>query len=129
METAHPSPVSLHPPILVLPDVFSPEFCKWLIEQFETRGNEPSGTLRMSEGQMVHDTRGQNKRRRDHHVGDKDLMEAISSRIERRVLPEIERAFHCPIRFVEEFKIVRYDSEPGGFFHPHRDNTSIAALR
>lgn len=125
MEKATPTPAALHPPILVLPDVFSPDFCKWLIEQFETRGNEPSGTLRMSEGQMVHDTSGQNKRRRDHHVVDKDLLDAIGSRIERRVLPEIQRAFHCPIRFVEEFKIVRYDADVGGFFRPHRDNTSV----
>ncbi len=114
-----------HPPILVLPDVFSPDFCKWLIEQFETRGNEPSGTLRMEAGKMVHDTSGDNKRRRDHHVVDNDLLDAIGSRIERRVLPEIQRAFHCPIRYVEEFKIVRYDADPGGFFRPHRDNTSM----
>jgi len=40
------------------------------------------------------------------------------------VLPEIRRAFHCNIRYVEEFKIVRYDADPGGFFRPHRDNTS-----
>lgn len=125
MEKATPVPAALHPPILVLPDVFSPDFCQWLIEQFEARGNEPSGTLRMSEGQMVHDTSGQNKRRRDHHVVDKDLLDAIGSRIERRVLPEIQRAFHCPIRFVEEFKIVRYDADVGGFFRPHRDNTSV----
>lgn len=72
----------------------------------------------MSEGKMVHDTSGQNKRRRDHHVVDKDLMEAIGSRIERRVLPEIQRAFHCPIRFVEEFKIVRYDADVGAFSAP-----------
>lgn len=125
MADAAPFPASLHPPILVLPEVFSPDFCKWLIEQFETRGNEPSGTLRMSEGKMVHDTSGQNKRRRDHHVVDQDLLKAIGSRIERRVLPEIQRAFHCPIRYVEEFKIVRYDADVGGFFRPHRDNTSL----
>lgn len=125
MANVAPFPASLHPPILVLPEVFSPDFCEWLIAQFETRGNEPSGTLRMSEGKMVHDTSGQNKRRRDHHVVDKDLMEAIGSRIERRVLPEIQRAFHCPVRFVEEFKIVRYDADVGGFFRPHRDNTSM----
>ncbi|MDE0780143.1 MAG: 2OG-Fe(II) oxygenase [Alphaproteobacteria bacterium] len=120
-----PFPASLHPPILVLPQVFSPDFCRWLIEEFETRGNEPSGTLRVSEGKMVHDTSGQIKQRRDHHVVDKDLLEAIGSRIERRVLPEMQRAFHCPIRFVEEFKIVRYDADPGGFFRPHRDNTTM----
>ncbi|MBT5944124.1 MAG: redoxin domain-containing protein [Rhodospirillaceae bacterium] len=125
MDAVVPSPASLHPPILVIPEVFSPSFCEWLIEQFETRGNEPSGTLRMEEGKMVHITDGVTKRRRDHHVVDKDLLEAIGSRIERRVLPEIRNAFHSDIRFVEEFKIVRYDADVGGFFRPHRDNTTL----
>ena len=125
MEPPKPFPAPAHPPILVIPEVFSPDFCQWLIEQFETRGNEASGTLRMEEGQMVHITDGETKRRRDHHVVDKDLLEAIGSRIERRVLPEIQNAFHCPVRFVEEFKIVRYDADVGGFFRPHRDNTTI----
>ncbi|MBS29279.1 MAG: peroxiredoxin [Alphaproteobacteria bacterium] len=116
---------SLHPPVLVIPEVFSPDFCKWLIAQFEERGNEASGTLRMREGKMVHITDGETKRRRDHHVVDADLLEAIGSRIERRVLPEIQLAFHCPIRFVEEFKIARYDADVGGFFRPHRDNSTI----
>ena len=56
---------------------------------------------------MVHVTDGETKRQRDHHVIDKDLLEAIGSRIERRVLPEIQNAFHCAVRFVEEFKIMR----------------------
>ena len=125
METPVAFPAPVHPPVLVIPEVFSPSFCKWLIEQFETRGNEPSGTLRMEEGKMVHVTDGETKRRRDHHVVDKDLLEAIGSRIERRVLPEIRNAFHSDIRFVEEFKIVRYDADVGGFFRPHRDNTTL----
>lgn len=125
LETPRPSSPPYHPPLLIIPDVFSREFCDWLIEQFESRGNEPSGTFRMEGGEMVHDTTGQNKRRRDHHVGDRDLLDAIGSRIERRVLPEIRRAFHCPVRYVEEFKIVRYDADVGGFFRPHRDNTTL----
>lgn len=125
MAAPEPYAAPVHPPVLIIPDVFSPDFCKWLIEQFETRGNEASGTLRMEEGKMVHVTDGETKRRRDHHVVDKDLLEAIGSRIERRVLPEIQNAFHCAVRFVEEFKIVRYDADVGGFFRPHRDNTTI----
>ncbi len=121
---AEPFAATRHPPILVIPDVLSPEFCEYLIEQFEVRGNEPSGTYRMADGQMVHDKTGQNKRRRDHHVVDQDLLQAIGGRIERRVLPEIRRAFPCPIKYVEEFKIVSYDADVGGFFRPHRVNTT-----
>lgn len=114
-----------HPPILVIPQALPRDFCDYLIEQFNERGNEASGTLRMSEGKMVHADDSSIKRRRDHHVVDQDLLEQISAYMERRVLPEIHRAFHCPIKFVEEFKIVRYDANPGGYFRPHRDNSTL----
>ena len=113
-----------HPPLLAIPQALPREFCGYLIEQFNERGNEESGTLRMSEGKMVHASDSMVKQRRDHHVVDQDLLEQISGYMERRVLPEIHRAFHCPIKFVEEFKIVRYDADPGGYFRPHRDNTT-----
>lgn len=113
-----------HPPLLVIPQALPRDFCSYLIEQFDKRGSEPSGTLRMTEGKMVHASDSTVKRRRDHHVVDPDLLEQISGYVERRVLPEIHRAFHCPIKFVEEFKIVRYDADPGGYFRPHRDNTT-----
>ena len=119
-----PSNPGFHPPILAIPQALPREFCAYLIEQFESRGNEPSGTLRMSEGKMVHASDTTVKQRRDHHVEDKDLLDQIGDYMERRVIPEIHRAFHCPIKFVEEFKIVRYDAEPGGYFRPHRDNTT-----
>lgn len=119
-----PFAAPFHPPILIIPDALPAEFCAYLVEQFEKRGNEPSGTLRMVAGKMVHADDGAVKRRRDHHVVDADLMEQIASYMERRVLTEIRRAFHCPINYVEEFKIVRYDAEPGGYFRTHRDNTT-----
>ncbi|MSO81232.1 MAG: redoxin domain-containing protein, partial [Alphaproteobacteria bacterium] len=114
----------MHPPILIIPDALEPDFCRYLIEQYELRGNKVSGTQRTVDGRMVHDTSGETKRRRDHHVEDAYLMGAIGTRIGRRVLPEIRRAFHCDASQVEEFKIVCYDSEPGGWFLPHRDNTT-----
>jgi peroxiredoxin/predicted 2-oxoglutarate/Fe(II)-dependent dioxygenase YbiX len=114
----------LHPPVLAIPQALPREFCAYLIEQFEKRGNEASGTLRMTEGKMVHASNTDVKQRRDHHVVDQDLIDDIAGYMERRVLPEIHRAFHCPIKFVEEFKIVRYDADPGGYFRPHRDNTT-----
>ncbi len=107
MAAPEPYAAPVNPPVLIIPDVFSPDFCKRLIEQFETRGNEASGTLRMEEGKMVHVADGETKQRRDHHVIDKDLLEVIGSRIERWVLPEIQNAFHCAVRFVEEFMIGR----------------------
>lgn len=113
-----------HPPILAIPQVLPRDFCAYLIEQFEKRGNEASGTFRVNKGKKIHALNIDVKQRRDHHVVDKDLLDQIYPYIERRVVPEIYRAFFCPIKFVEEFKIVRYDADPGGYFRPHRDNTS-----
>lgn len=113
-----------HPPLLVIPQALPRDFCGYLIEEFEKRGSEASGTLRMTEGKMVHADDSTVKQRRDHHIVDQDLIDPIADYMERRVLPEIHRAFHCPIKFVEEFKIVRYDADPGGYFRPHRDNTT-----
>ena len=46
----------------------------------------------------------------------------------RRLLPEIVRAFQFPVTRFEVPKVVRYSapegSRPGGFFRPHRDNTT-----
>lgn len=124
LQPAPPFDPGYHPPILAIPQALPRDFCAYLIEQFEKRGNEPSGTFRMDEGKMVQVSDAEVKQRRDHHVVDQDLLQQISGYMERRVLPEIHRAFHCPIKYVEEFKIVRYDAEPGGYFRPHRDNTT-----
>lgn len=121
---APPYDPGYHPPILLIPQALPRDFCAYLIEQFNVRGNEPSGTFRLSEGKMVHASNTEVKQRRDHHVVDRDLLDQIGGYMERRVLPEIHRAFHCPIKYVEEFKVVRYDAEPGGYFRPHRDNTT-----
>lgn len=113
-----------HPPVLLIPDVFDTAFCRYLIDQFAARGHAESGTLRVVDGAMVKAANHAIKRRRDHHVIDADLMNEIGALIGRRVTPEIRRAFHSEITWIEEFKIVRYDAEPGGYFRPHRDNTT-----
>lgn len=113
-----------HPPILVIPQAFDRAFCRYLIAQYWSRGNEESGTFRMVEGKMVHKPNHDVKRRRDHHVLDKDLLDKIGGKIRARVLPEIKRAFQFDVTRVEEFKIVCYDAEDGGYFYVHRDNTT-----
>ena len=114
----------VHAPCLLIPNVFSSEECRHLISQFWLRGNHESGTYRVQDGVMVHAPNYGAKRRRDHHVGDKDLLELIGNRIGSRVIPEIRRAFQSNITRVEEFKIVCYEPEPGGYFRVHRDNTT-----
>ena len=115
---------AMHPPILIIPEVADRDLCKYLIAQFWARGNEDSGTYRMVDGEPVLQTNYDAKRRRDHHVQDKDLLDLLGGVFKRRVIPEIKRAFQFQVTRVEEFKIVCYDPDVGGYFRAHRDNTS-----
>ncbi len=124
LANAEPFPAHAHPPILVIPEAFDRDFCRYLIAQYWSRGNEESGTFRMVDGKMVHRPNHDVKRRRDHHVLDKDLLDKIGDKFRARVLPEIKRAFHFDVTRVEEFKIVCYDTEPGGYFYTHLDNST-----
>lgn len=115
-------------PVLCVPRVLERDFCRALIEAYETRGNEPSGTL--------HDSRGGAQKvkldpslkvRRDHHVRDPALHDRIRVAIKARVLPEIYKAYHYRVTSFEEFKIVCYEARDGGHFAPHRDNNSLSS--
>jgi predicted 2-oxoglutarate/Fe(II)-dependent dioxygenase YbiX len=109
-------------PVLLIPRVLSPEDCRRLIAVWETR-NEESGTITMGKGGAAESaSRPDVKRRRDHHVTDPALFAELSERVLARIAPEIARAFCSEVAAVEEFKIVRYDAEVGGFFRPHRDD-------
>jgi len=114
-------------PVMVIPNVLSPDWCRWLMHVHDSQGNEPSGFLQQVEGRSVLLSDAEVKVRRDHVVADGSPLEAeIRHVFQRRVIPEIARATHSPIQRHELFKIVRYEAEEGGHFRPHRDNTSSA---
>jgi peroxiredoxin/predicted 2-oxoglutarate/Fe(II)-dependent dioxygenase YbiX len=119
-----PTPMPVHPPILVIPELIDRDFCRYLIDRFERGDNEESGTFRMVDGRMINAPNHEAKRRRDLYATGR-LHEEIAGLVGRRVLTEIRRAFHSNPHYVEEFKIVRYSADPGGYFRPHRDNTTI----
>jgi predicted 2-oxoglutarate/Fe(II)-dependent dioxygenase YbiX/peroxiredoxin len=117
------APMPAHPPILVIPDVIDRDFCRYLIDRFERGDNQEGGTFRMVDGNMVHAPNHEMKRRRDLPATGR-LAADIADVVGRRVLTEVRRAFHSDPRFVEEFKIVRYSADPGGYFRAHRDNST-----
>ena len=116
--------VTMTAPVLIIPRVLDRDFCQRLIRIWHEDGNTESGTITMGKsGHQAKEIRHDVKRRRDHHVKDPALFDEISNTVFARIAPEVERAFDTRLDRVEEFKIVRYDSEVGGFFRPHRDNT------
>lgn len=115
-------------PVMVIPDVLSPEWCRWLIQVHDNEGNAPSGFLQQVKGESLLLSDAEVKVRRDHVVPSGSPLETeIRHIFQRRLIPEIMRVTHSPIQRHELFKIVRYEAEEGGHFRPHRDNTTSAS--
>ncbi|MBN8552774.1 MAG: 2OG-Fe(II) oxygenase [Caulobacterales bacterium] len=111
-------------PVLLIPRIFEPDFCEALIDTYGTLGGEPSGFMREIDGvtRLLSDTR--HKRRSDALLPEGDLRERVRARIIRRLVPQIQRAFQYSATRMERHLIACYDSETGGYFRPHRDNTT-----
>lgn len=111
-------------PVLVVPRVFEPEFCRHLIALYEEQGGSESGFMRDVGGKTVGILDGGHKRRKDTVIEDEALQGAIRARISARLLPEIRRAFQYRATRIERYIVACYDAANQGFFAPHRDNTT-----
>lgn len=111
-------------PVLYVPAAFEPEFCRDLMTAFDKGKTQESGLVqaRGRLGESAHVIDRSHKSRRDHKVIDPNLIDGIRKRLDRRIVPEIHKAFARQVSGVEEFKVVRYDAEEGGHFAAHRDN-------
>ncbi|HYD27405.1 2OG-Fe(II) oxygenase [Brevundimonas sp.] len=111
-------------PVLVTPRIFEPAFCERLIALYRETGGTPSGFMREVDGVTTLMTDPQHKRRSDVIVEDDLLQKQVVARLTRRLLPQIEKAFNFRPTRIERYLVARYDAETGGFFRPHRDNTT-----
>jgi len=111
-------------PVLTLPSVFEPVLCHRLIEGYETAGGEESGFMREKDGKTVLVLDHKHKRRSDWTIADETLRDTLRQRIRRRLIPEIEKAFQFKVTRMERYIVACYDASVGGYFQPHRDNTT-----
>ena len=112
-------------PVLLVPQIFEPEFCRSLIDLYDRHGGEDSGFMTTDAGgKTVGVIDYGRKRRRDQLIDDPDLRRGVRERIERRLLPELRRAFQFRANFIERYIVACYDAGEGGYFRPHRDNTT-----
>jgi predicted 2-oxoglutarate/Fe(II)-dependent dioxygenase YbiX len=117
--------VPLSAPALIVPNVFEPAFCKTLIEFYAARGGEASGiTVQDAAGRTSIKLDESFKRRSDAQIDDEALRGAIRARISRRLAPEITKAFMWKPTRIERYIVACYDAASGGYFKPHRDNTT-----
>ncbi len=111
-------------PVLLAPRIFEPAFCERLIAYYREIGGAPSGFMREVDGVTTLVMSDSHKRRSDVIIEDETLQKQVVARLSRRLLPQIEKAFHYRATRIERYLVARYDAETGGFFRPHRDNTT-----
>ena len=118
-----PRPAQIQAPVLVLPNVFERDLCQRLIEGYRNGNPSESGFMVERDGKTVQQHDHRHKRRSDWIISDRTLIEAAQERIRRRLVPEIKRAFAFDVTRMERHIVASYD-QSGGYFRPHRDNTT-----
>lgn len=115
---------ALPPPVLFVPDVFEATLCRALIDAFEADGGTDAGFMQEQDGKTVARLDAALKRRRDFLLHDPGMIEETRARIQRRILPEVQKVHHFKATRLERSIVGRYTAEDGGHFSPHRDNTA-----
>jgi predicted 2-oxoglutarate/Fe(II)-dependent dioxygenase YbiX/peroxiredoxin len=113
-----------HAPVLSLPRVLEPELCRELIARYESGETHDSGFMRDVAGKTTLLLDHSHKRRADYHIADENLQAALRLRVQRRLIPEIAKAFQFEVTRMERYIVSCYDGASGGHFRPHRDNTT-----
>jgi predicted 2-oxoglutarate/Fe(II)-dependent dioxygenase YbiX len=116
--------IRLQAPILYLPHVFEPAFCRQLIDLYESHGGKMSGVMREVDGITVGVSDRQFKVRKDYLLEDAELKRQVDMRLERAIVPEISKIHQFKATHVERHLIGCYDAADGAHFAAHRDNTT-----
>lgn len=118
-----PQQVETQPPVLVVSNLLSGEACRRLIDYWQcgeryaggvandaTGGNVPLSDIKVREDVAIPDQCPTGKE--------------LLALFRRRLFPEIEKAFSFPASRAETLRLGCYDSDAGGHFLAHRDDTS-----
>lgn len=117
--------VSIPAPVLTLPRIFEPSFCRHLISIYDKEGGKASGFMREVEGRTKGVMDAGFKRRSDVSIHHDGLRGQIMERLTSNLIPMMARAFNFRATRIERYLIACYDGdEGGGFFKAHRDNTT-----
>jgi predicted 2-oxoglutarate/Fe(II)-dependent dioxygenase YbiX len=109
-------------PVLLLERVAEPAFCRTLMEYWQ-RSSKLANKVASNSGNVVN---AEIKRRQDVQVSDPLLFVQLRDCLMRRVVPVMEQVYHARINVIEAPLIGCYESDSGGWFRRHKDNTSSA---
>ncbi|MDP3175193.1 MAG: 2OG-Fe(II) oxygenase, partial [Phenylobacterium sp.] len=117
------SGADIHAPVLIVPRIFEQDICQRLIAHYDAVGGSRSGVMRNIDGKTV-GMIDNFKSRRDADVTDEAFRQQLRIRLARRLVPEIKKAFQFDVTRMERYIVACYDAGEGGYFRPHRDNTT-----
>ena len=109
-------------PVLIIPNVLTPEDCRALIDRWERVGHEEGEVASIVQGEQVSRVHKAMKSRRDHRIMDEAVLRELMALIGRRIAPELDRAFGFTKFRFDRFIVTCYDAERGDRFNRHRDN-------
>ena len=116
---------AINAPVLIVPRVFDTALCRRLIVHYDAQGGQPSGVMRDVDGKTV-GVLDPMKNRRDVNVDAiPELRTEIMGRLERALIPMIQRAYQFRATRLERYLVACYDAAEGGYFRPHRDNETF----
>jgi predicted 2-oxoglutarate/Fe(II)-dependent dioxygenase YbiX len=110
-------------PVLLIPNIFDDSDLAALLAYWEGNDKSLVNNVARSDSGNTYDG-PQIKRRSDTPIQDRALFAMVKTRVERRVFPEVLKAFQCEIARMEMPRIGCYDSAVLGEFKRHRDNTT-----
>ncbi len=118
-----PIVVTMQPPVLIVPNVLSPEHCSRLIRFWETGDRYEGGVANVAAGGNVPIEKV--KVRGDVALADlgpeaRELFDIFK----RRLLLEIQKVHNFRATRAETLRLGCYDAANGGHFVPHRDDTT-----
>ena len=111
-------------PVIVLPNVFEPDFCARLIGLYDSHGGAESGFMSEVDGKTVGIYDHSYKSRRDYVVEDPAVLKDIQAKVYRRIKPMVHRAHQFNATRMERYIVCCYAADEGGHFSAHRDNTT-----
>lgn len=121
-----------HPPVLVVPQVFSADECRRLIDEFESKDgfriNRPNPG-EATQGYKLPTYEYGRQDRIDHVIGDRALLGFLDQRLTERVFPMVRHAFAFSVTRREDLHVARYSGPRGGVEIGHRDNRTATFHR
>ena len=102
--------IQLWAPVLLVPRVFEPEFCKKLVSYYKSGNPDPSGFMRTVDGKTKELRDPTVKRRNDISIEDTNLQDNIKHKIRTRLAPEIKKAFQFSATRIERYIVCPVDN-------------------